>query len=293
MARRKGKVDVDVRPQKGGPLIGWLGQRISGARELKGRTFGVDRYYDLAIDPEGAADPAGPFRAHAGRPGRGVELYAPEAQDRLKLLLGHYSRAQSLGSPDALVWNVFAPFTRPRASRRFLDEVLRAAFGPHDYPADLAVRLWHSEEVSLPGLAATMEVEAAASLTATGGWKFLLAAAWQEDFADGMADVLILYAQQLKGAPADRSGLLVAVPSPAHYPPAHDPQSVFRRFFAPQNDGYLLTPAAMALPTRVRAVSWESLGERADMHPYGIELRAYVGWRVALVEGAQASEPRS
>ena len=53
MARRKAK--VDVRPQKGGPLIGWLGQKISGARELEGRVFGVDRYYDLAIDPEAAA----------------------------------------------------------------------------------------------------------------------------------------------------------------------------------------------------------------------------------------------
>lgn len=286
--RRKAK--VDVRPQKGGPLIGWLGQRISGAREVQSRRFAVDRYYDLAIDPEAAADPAGAFRAHVNRAGRGLERFAPEAQPRLSLLLGHFNAAQSLNAPDALVWNVFSPFCRPRVSRRWLAEVLAAAFGPADYPADWIVRMWHREEVEVQGLAATVELEQACSLVSAGGWKFLVAAAWQEDFADGVADAISLSAQSLRRAGQERSGLLVVVPSPTHFPPAHDPDSVFRRYFLPQHDGYLLTPAAMALPARLRAVTWESLGERADVHPHGVELRAYVGWRVAVVEGAQAEQ---
>jgi hypothetical protein len=278
--RRKAK--IDVRPHKGGPLIGWLGQRISGARELDGRSYGVDRYYDLAIDPELAAEPAGVFRAHVSNPGRGLDRFAPEAQARLKLLLGHFHPAQSLVSADALIWNAFGPFARTRA-RRWLNEVLAAAFGPRDYPTDWIVRLWHREEVALPGIAATMEVESACSLIASGGFKFVVAAAWQEDFADGMADALTLLAHELKGMPQDKTGLLVIVPSPAHYPPAHDAASVFRRFFLPQSDGYLLTPAATELPARARVVTWESMGERADVHPHGVELRAYVGWRVAML----------
>ncbi len=285
MARR---VKVDVTPQKGGPLIGWLGQRISGAREVASRRFAVDRYYDLAIDPEIAADPAGPYRAHVGRPGQGLELFAPEAQARLKLLLGHFSPGQSLASADALVWNVFSPFHRTRASRRWLNEVLAAAFGPREYPADWMVRLWHREEVPVPGFAATVEAEAAVTLSAPGGFKFLAIAAWQDDFPEGMSDPIALHANQLRGSVPDQSGLLVVVPSPPRYPPAHDPSSVFRRYFVPQHDGYLLTEASFALPARVRIVTWESLGERADVHPHGVELRAYVGWRVALVEGAQA-----
>ncbi|HEY3452574.1 MAG TPA: hypothetical protein VGK67_39890 [Myxococcales bacterium] len=282
------RLKVDVRPQKGGPLIGWLGQRISGARELASRRFAVDRYYDLAIDPEAAADPAGAFRAHVNRPGRGLEQHAPEAQARLKMLLGHYHPSQSLSSPDALVFNVFSPFGRPRVSRRWLNEVLAAAFGPQDYPADWIVRMWYREEVEVQGLAATIEVEEACSLVASGGWKFLVAAAWQEDLPDGVADTVTLSAEPLRQSVPEKSGLLVIVPSPAHYPPAHDASSVFRRYFMPQHDGYLLTPAATSLPCRIRVVTWESLGERADVHPHGVELRAYVGWRVALVEGAQA-----
>ena len=280
--RRKAK--IDVRPRKGGPLIGWLGQKISGAGELESGRYGVDRYYDLAIDPEYAADPAGAFRAHVGKPGRGLELFAPEAQERLKLLLGHFHPSQSLASADALVWNVFSPFTRPRVPRRWLNEVLAAAFGPLDYPTDWIVRPWHREEVALPGIAATMEVEPACSLVAGQGFKFVVAAAWLEDFADGMADALTLHAHQLKGSPPERTGLLVIVPSPAHFPPAHAPDSIFRRFFAPQHDGYLLARAAMELPARVRCVTWESLGERAEVHPHGAELRAYIAWRVALLE---------
>ena len=111
----------------------------------------------------------------------------------------------------------------------------------------------------------------------------LATAAWQDDFPEGMSDAIALHANQLRGTVPDQSGLLVVVPSPPRYPPAHDPGSVFRRYFVPQHDGYLLTEASFALPARVRIVTWESLGERADVHPHGVELRAYVGWRVALV----------
>jgi len=277
------------KPSRGGPLIGWLGQKISGARSADERSYAVDRYYDLAIDPEQAADPAGAFRARVSSSSSGLERFIPEAQERLRILLGHFSAAQLLESSDALVWNVFGPFTRPRTSRRWLDEVLTAAFGPADYPVDWLTRLWPREEVSVPGMAATMELRPDATIAAPGGWRYVVAAQWQSDFADGFADALSLHASLLKGADPARSGLLIVVPSPPSYPPARNPESVFRRYFMPAEDSYVAHAATLELPARVRLVTWESMGERSDVHPHGVELRAYIGWRLKLLSQAEAS----
>jgi len=272
-------------PSRGGPLTGWLGQRLSGARDSRG-VYAVDRYYDLAIDSAAAAEPSSRFHEHVmRRPSRGLERFAPEAQERLKAHLGHFHQAQSLDSADALVWNFFAPFSRPRTGARWLNEILAAAFGPQDYPKDWMVRLWHREEVTLPGMPATIEVEAPVTAASSGGWKYVVAAQWQDDFPEGVADPFSLHVRQLAGEDSARQGLMVVVPSPAHYPPAHDAGSVFSQFFGPHADGYLPTSAGRALAAPVRVVTWESLGERADVHPHGVELRAMTAWRLAQLSG--------
>lgn len=265
-------------------LVGWRGQPIAAAREAGGGTFAVERYQDLALDAEGAGERAGAFRAHVSRNPAPPERFAPEDQARLTRELGHFHPAQSLATVDAIVWNVFGPLTRPRSSR-WLGEILTPAFGPADYPEDWIVRLWHHEEVSVPGMAASIDVEASATAIAVGGWKFIFAARLQRDFPEGVDDCLTLHLSQLLTSDPARSGLLVLVPTPALYPPAHDPDSVFRRHFTPVGDGYAPTASLTTHPARVRVVTWESVAERTEMHPHGVELGEYLRWRLALLRG--------
>lgn len=271
--------------ERPGELVGWRGQPIAAAREVGSGTFGVERWFDLALDPEAAADRAGGFRAYVSRGGTGLERFAPEDRERLTNTLGHFHPAQSVATVDSIVWNVFGPFSRSRsgASRRWLNEVLAAAFGPADYPDDWILRLWHREEISVPGMGATIEVEASATAIAAGGWKFVFATRWQRDFPEGVDDALTLHLRQLEGSDPARAGLLVLVPSPGRYPPAQDPDSVFRRHFTPVDGTYVLAPAMLEAGARVRVVTWESLAERCELHPHGPELGDYLRWRLSLL----------
>ncbi|HCF58348.1 MAG TPA: hypothetical protein DFS52_10195 [Myxococcales bacterium] len=273
-----------MEPGAGQTLVGWRGQPLAVARELGTGMPAVERFQDLALDAEAAADPSAAFRRHVGKSAADPDRFAPEDRERLTRELGHFHPAQSLASGDSIAWNTFGPFARPRASRRWLNEVLSAAFGPADYPEDWIVRLWHREEVSVPGMVASIEVEAPATAIAIGGWKFIFAARWQRDFPEGIDDTLTLHLSQLVSSDPARSGLLVIVPSARRYPPARDAESVFSRHFTPAGEVYFPSPAIASGTARARIVTWESLAERTEVHPHGVELGDYLRWRLAILD---------
>lgn len=279
-------------PDAGQTLVGWRGQPLAIARELGTGMPAVERFQDLALDAEAAADPSAAFRRHVARSAAEPDRFAPADRERLTRELGHFHPAQSLATVDSIVWNTFGPFAKQRVSRRWINEVLSAAFGPADYPEDWIVRLWHHEEVPVAGMTASIEVESSATAIAIDGWKFIFAARWQRDFPEGIDDTLTLHLSQLASSDPARSGLLVIVPSARLYPPAHDPESVFRRHFTPAGDVYIPSPAIAAGSARVRIVTWESIAERTEVHPHGVELGEYLRWRLAILDELLAHEGR-
>jgi hypothetical protein len=131
--------------------------------------------------------------------------------------------------------------------------------------------------------------EADVTFEAEGGWFYAIEAKWLSDLPAGQgqkgtATQLEMRSRSLAhgSSIAERRGVVLVVPSPARYPHARRPRSIFRRFFAVSGSAYV--PLAAADVLSARAISWEEVAEVISTKATLTEAAKYLRWRLGLLQ---------
>jgi hypothetical protein len=201
-------------------------------------------------------------------------------RDRARLTekLGHYSDVQSVNSEDTVTWSVFGC----ARDEGWLNDLLAEVFGPAERPELWDLSLW--SRIRHPDTGSSAHGPESDVVLENGEWKYVIEAKWTSDISihkNGQNQIQMrAYQAHMNDAPPEKTGVIVVAPRAARYRCALHEDSIFRRYFAPQGDGYAQLGPAREL--NAQALTWERLVDiiAGRGRP---QLQKYLNWRLSLI----------